>query len=57
MKEESDGLIFRVDVVLNFELEREILGFGECMKVLAPRSLASRIQKRLVESAKQYETD
>ncbi|WP_316839207.1 WYL domain-containing protein [Pedobacter gandavensis] len=57
LKEEADGLIFRIDVVLNFELEREILGFGECMKVLAPRNLASRIQKRLIQSAGQYETD
>jgi predicted DNA-binding transcriptional regulator YafY len=57
LKEDNDGLTFRVDVVLNFELEREILGFGECMKVLAPRNLASRIKKRLIESARQYEAD
>ncbi|WP_316751659.1 WYL domain-containing protein [Pedobacter gandavensis] len=57
LEEDSDGLTFRIDVVLNFELEREILGFGECLKVLAPRNLASRIKKRLIQSAQQYETE
>jgi hypothetical protein len=37
--------------MLNFELEREIPGFGECMKVLAPHVLASRICKRLKAAA------
>ena len=41
------GAIIRIDVVLNFELEGEILGFGESIKVMAPRVLASRIKKRL----------
>lgn len=57
LKEDADGLTFRIDVVLNFELEREILGFGECMKVITPRNLASRIKKRLLQSAQQYETE
>lgn len=55
LREDQDGIIIRIDVVLNFELEREILGFGECMKVLSPRNLASRIKRRLIQSAKQYE--
>jgi hypothetical protein len=38
-----------------FNQEREILGFGECMKVLALRFLASRIKKRLQKSAARYE--
>ncbi|RYG00577.1 MAG: WYL domain-containing protein [Chitinophagaceae bacterium] len=46
---------FRIDVVLNYELEREILGFGECVKVLAPRLLASKIKKRLANASSQYE--
>ena len=28
LKENTDGIIIRIDVVINFELEREILGFG-----------------------------
>jgi len=42
-------------VVVNFELEREILGFGECMKVMAPRFLANKIRKRMKEAAERYE--
>jgi len=54
IKEVHDGVIFRIDVVLNFELEREILGFGEFMKVLSPRLLAGRINKRLEKAGKNY---
>jgi predicted DNA-binding transcriptional regulator YafY len=54
-KEENGGIVFRIDVVMNFELEREILGFGECMKVVYPRILASRIRKRLKRSIAGYE--
>ena len=36
------------------ELEREILGFGEGMKVLAPRDLATRLSKRLGKAKEQY---
>lgn len=53
--ENKDSIIIRIDVVPNFELEREILGFGECMKVLGPRFLASRIKKRLLKSVEKYQ--
>ncbi|OQP65904.1 WYL domain-containing protein [Niastella vici] len=55
LKEEENGIIIRIDVVMNFELEREILGFGECMKVLAPRLLASKIKARLSKAKEWYE--
>lgn len=45
---------FRIDVVLNYELEREILGFGECVKVLSPRLLISKIKRRLAQTHQQY---
>ncbi|MFW0715616.1 helix-turn-helix transcriptional regulator [Pedobacter sp. N23S346] len=48
---------FRIDVVLNYELEREILGFGECVRVLSPRLLISKIKGRLEQNFKQYETN
>ena len=54
LKEDETGIIIRIDVVLNFELEREIMGFGECMKVLAPRLLAGRIRKRFERGADLY---
>jgi len=48
--------VFRIDVILNYELEREILGFGECVKVLSPKLLIWKIKKRLQRTYEQYET-
>jgi hypothetical protein len=55
LKEDAHGIMIRIEVVVNFELEREILGFGECMKVVAPKNLANRIKKRLEKGMRQYE--
>ncbi len=55
LKEDAAGIIIRIDVVLNFELEREILGFGERMKVLAPRLLVHKIRMRMEKSRQLYE--
>jgi predicted DNA-binding transcriptional regulator YafY len=55
LNETPDGIIIRLDVVLNFELERELLGFGECLKVLAPGILVSRISKRLEKTLNSYQ--
>lgn len=55
LKEDETGTIIRLDVVLNFELEREILGFGESVKVLGPRLLANRIERRLRQTINRYE--
>lgn len=54
IKEVIDGMIFRIEVILNFELEREILGFGEFVKVLSPRNLVTRVNKRLSKAAERY---
>lgn len=54
LHEDADGTTIRIDVVMNFELEREILGFGECMKVVYPRILAARIKKRLKRAIEGY---
>lgn len=45
---------FRIDVVINYELEREILGFGECVKVLHPRLLIAKVKRRLEKASAQY---
>ena len=55
INEDEKGMVIRIDVVLNFELEREILGFGENVKVLAPRILAARIKKRVKQMMGNYE--
>ena len=43
MHTENGKTIVKIEVVPNFELEREILGFGAHIKVLGPRFLKSRI--------------
>ncbi len=50
ISEDENGTTFSIQVVLNFELEREILGFGENIKVLEPRLLVKKISRR-IESA------
>lgn len=55
-RHEDGRVVIRIDVVLNFELEREILGFGECMKVLGPRVLKERIKRRIEKNLEQYQS-
>jgi predicted DNA-binding transcriptional regulator YafY len=55
LNQDENGVLVRLDVVLNFELEREILGFGEHVKVMSPRILASRIKSRLRKAVAVYE--
>ena len=54
LKEDDNGIEISIRVVLNFELEREILGFGQNMKVLAPRILVDRIRRRFKLAAAHY---
>jgi hypothetical protein len=56
VKEDENGIIITINVVVNFELEREILGFGECIKVLGPRLLATKVSRRLAKAAGLYES-
>lgn len=57
LKDNEDGVTIRIDVVLNFELEKEILGFGECVKVILPRNLQARIKRRIDNAAKHYKEE
>ena len=52
--ERTDGRVFSIRVVLNFELDREILGFGARMKVLSPRILQKRIREQLEAAFQHY---
>ncbi|WP_437921935.1 helix-turn-helix transcriptional regulator [Sphingobacterium sp. LRF_L2] len=56
-KEENGGITIRLDVVLNFELEREILGFGECIQVLSPKILRDKIKRRTSRMFQQYQDE
>lgn len=57
LKREEDGsMLFSIYVVHNFELEREILGFGESIEVLGPRKLRGIIRKRLLLANQCYQS-
>lgn len=47
-------VIFSMEVIHNFELERELLGFGEQLEVLSPRILKKMIKKRLNKACENY---
>lgn len=54
-KETRDWVFFKIKVIWNFELEREILGFGEGMKVISPTRMQSKMKARLKEAIRVYE--
>lgn len=51
------GVTISLDVQLNFELEKEILGLGEGIKVIAPERLKTNIKERLYDAIDSYETE
>lgn len=51
------GVTISLDVQLNFELEKEILGLGEGIKVIAPERLKRNIKERLYDAIDGYETE
>ena len=51
------GVTFTLDVQHNFELEKEILGLGENIKVIAPERLRRNIKERLYHAIDTYETE
>jgi predicted DNA-binding transcriptional regulator YafY len=57
LKEQVDGKIFSIKVILNFELERELLGFGAKIRVLGPRILVKSIKNQLRKALNAYKAD
>ncbi|WP_449406637.1 hypothetical protein [Mucilaginibacter terrenus] len=53
--EDDGGKIFSIKVILNFELERELLGFGSKMRVFGPKALVKQIKKQLAKTLANYE--
>ncbi|WP_299883285.1 WYL domain-containing protein [uncultured Lacinutrix sp.] len=51
------GVTFSMQVQLNFELEKEILGLGESIKIIAPERLKRNIKERLYDAIDTYETE
>ena len=54
---DSNGAVISLKVQHNFELEKEILAFGDGMKVVGPDSLKRSIRNRLKGAADLYDTE
>jgi predicted DNA-binding transcriptional regulator YafY len=54
---EGNSSMIEMNVVLNFELEREILGYGAGIKVHAPRILVKRIKEALLSASSLYTSE
>jgi predicted DNA-binding transcriptional regulator YafY len=53
-KYEDGSVLLSIKVQLNFELEREILGFGASMKVISPNRLRKRIAQIITQQNQHY---
>lgn len=47
LEEVKGGTHFSIEVIPNFELERELIGFGEGIKVLSPNNIIRQIKRRI----------
>ncbi|MFY7787450.1 MAG: WYL domain-containing protein, partial [Thermoflexibacteraceae bacterium] len=43
-----------LELVINYELLREILSYGSQVKVVSPKSLLQQVEKELTASLQQY---
>lgn len=51
----ADGsVVFSIDVIINYELERDLLGFGERITVLSPLPLVEKLQEKIAKSIENY---
>lgn len=53
----DEGVLFSMLVQHNFELERDLLSFGDRVKVISPPRLRATIKERLLFAYDQYETE
>ena len=54
LKDDRNELLIELRLIVNPELEREILSFGEQMEVLEPKSLREKIRERARQLLKNY---
>lgn len=52
---EDGSAIFQIEVILNYEIEKDLLAYGEGIKVLKPKILVKHMKDRLHAAANQYE--
>ena len=53
--QEDGSMVFEINVVINFELQRELLGFADAIKVLSPRLLVHQMSKKLESASRRYD--
>lgn len=51
---DDGGVLFSIDVIPNYELERDLLSFGEYITVLEPESLVEKLRGRIMQTAGNY---
>lgn len=51
---DDNATTFRIDVIPNFELEKELLSYGEVLQVQAPKTLRQRLEKRIARMHQHY---
>lgn len=54
-RNEDGSAVFQIEVILNYEIERDLLAYGEGIKVLKPRILVKHMKDRLHAAANLYE--
>lgn len=54
LSENATGKIFSIQVIMNFELERELLGFGAKLRVISPRILVKQMKDQLQRTLENY---
>lgn len=55
VEHKADGsVVFSIDVIVNYELERDLLGYGEGIIVLSPSHLVEKMQHRISLSIENY---
>lgn len=57
VSKDQTGITISLQLQHNFELEREILGFGDGMKVIAPERLKRNIMERIRDAADRYDSE
>ncbi|MFP3594222.1 helix-turn-helix transcriptional regulator [Chryseobacterium sp. SIMBA_038] len=55
VSESEEGTIFKICVQINNELERLLLGFGNCLIVHKPRKLRLRMEEKFKSGSQNYE--
>ena len=47
VEEGKGGIHFSIEVIPNFELERELIGFGEGIKILSPNNIIRQVKRKI----------